>query len=112
MRIPALLIFLLGSAIAPIAPARARGAVLDVTTFGAIPDDSIDDADAINAAVQAAAPGDTVVIPAGVFNVSSQVFALSNVTITGGGRDATILRRTGNSTAPLLGIVNARAASV
>jgi large repetitive protein len=45
------------------------GATLDVTEFGAVPDDGVDDAAAIRVALSAAAPGDEVFVPAGVYDL-------------------------------------------
>jgi hypothetical protein len=57
----------------------------------------------IQAAVNAAAPGDTVAIPAGTcyFAASDQVQLKPGISIVGAGRDRTILRRSAASTAPM-----------
>ena len=47
----------------------AFGAVLNVISEGAVPDDARDDSAAIQALVDASAPGDTVFFPKGVFRV-------------------------------------------
>src|SRR5690242_15339317 len=56
-------------AIAAIALAQlpCSAATRDVTTFGAIPNDDTDDAAAIQNAIDATSPGDTVSFPAGTF---------------------------------------------
>jgi hypothetical protein len=65
---------LAASIVAPRPAVRAQaspGAVLvDVRRFGAIPDDGKDDADAIQNAIDAARSGQTVIFPAGVFEIS------------------------------------------
>ncbi len=51
-------------------PGPATGKTLDVTDFGADPDpDSHDDAAAIRAALDAAVPGDEVLLPAGTYDL-------------------------------------------
>ncbi|WP_235864600.1 right-handed parallel beta-helix repeat-containing protein [Ureibacillus acetophenoni] len=53
-------------------PIPATGKTLDVTDFGADPSpDSLDDAKAIRAALEAAEPGDEVVLPAGTYDLRS-----------------------------------------
>jgi hypothetical protein len=48
-------------------PAQPRAAVLDVRAFGAIPDDGEDDGPAIQAALDALAPNQWLVFPAGTY---------------------------------------------
>lgn len=45
-------------------------ATIDVTAFGALPGDGVDDANQIQRAINASAPGDTILFPAGTYNVS------------------------------------------
>lgn len=55
-------------------PEPLTGAVLDVTDFGATPnDDSDDDGLAVNAALEVAQPGDSVVFPKGTFHFQSTI---------------------------------------
>src|SRR4051794_30533210 len=81
----------------------ARGAVIDVVTYGAVPDDGVNDTIAINNAIAAAGTGDTVLLSAGTYDVTSKIVTKSNLTLKGAG-STTILRRTGSSSTALLGI--------
>ena len=73
-------------------------AVVDVTDFGAIPDDGIDDTAAINAAFDASGRNRVVYIPDGVYDVSDTIkFAASAPNqrrkyFIGQSRDGTVLR--------------------
>jgi hypothetical protein len=58
-------------------------AVVNVTDFGAIPNDSGDDRAAIQAAIDAAGSGGTIQFPAGNFRVSGNLHARSNRTYVG-----------------------------
>jgi len=87
------------------APPHLHAATIDVATFGAIPGDSIDDTTAINNAIAASTAADTVVLNAGTYDVSNKIVTKAGLTMQGAG-NTTILRRTGNNTAPLLGIEN------
>ncbi|MPZ25004.1 MAG: DNRLRE domain-containing protein [Micromonosporaceae bacterium] len=80
---------------------QVTGDRLDVTGFGADPADSPhDDTSAINAAIDAAEPGDEVFLPAGTYNLhsgvpsdaSSQIALRSGVNLRGAGQDDTIVR--------------------
>jgi len=59
----------------------------------------------IQAAVNQAAAGDTVRIPAGTFNYSGSISMNAGITILGAGRNSTILNKTGSSTTPMF-VVN------
>src|SRR5207248_687341 len=87
--------------------AGTRAATLDITSFGAIANDTGDDVTAINNAIAAAAAGDTVFIPAGVFRISTTVNAKSNITLAGVDRDTSIVRFTGGKAVPILKIQSA-----
>ena len=76
------------------------GRTLDVTDFGADPDpDSHDDAAAIRAALDAAEPGDEVVLPAGTYDLrstdpddkSANIVLRSGVDLRGEGQERTVL---------------------
>ena len=79
---------------------RLTGKTLDVTDFGANPDpDSPDDADAIRAALDAAEPGDEVVLPTGTYDLrttdpadeSANIVLRSGVDLRGEGQENTVL---------------------
>ena len=67
-------------------------AVRDVTGFGAKPDDEIDDAVAIQTAMDAASPGDTLSLPAGTFLVNRTLRVKSGLKIQGAGQDQTFVK--------------------
>ncbi len=77
------------------APAPIPGTVtgdIDVTRYGARVDDGRDDGDAIRRALRDAAPGATVVLPAGTLHIDRPVLiTTSNVRLRGAGRTATTL---------------------
>ncbi|RDW15190.1 hypothetical protein CWR48_19355 [Oceanobacillus arenosus] len=81
-------------------PGPATGRTLDVTDFGADPDpDSHDDAAAIRAALDAAEPGDEVLLPAGTYDLRStdpddklaNIVLKSGVDLRGEGWESTVL---------------------
>jgi len=69
----------------------AQAALIDVTAFGAIPNDGLDDRSAIQAAIASASSGDTVLIPTGQFHISNSIIPKSGITLAGGGRDVTTI---------------------
>ena len=81
-------------------PGPVTGRTLDVTDFGADPDpDSPDDAAAIRAALDAAEPGDEVLLPAGTYDLrstdpddeSANIVLRSGVDLRGEGQESTVL---------------------
>jgi hypothetical protein len=80
------------------------GQTIDVTTKGATPDDDSDDLAAINAAINDAKAGDTVLLPAGVYRISGMIRAKSGVNIIGAHRDNTVIRYVGSTLSPMIGI--------
>lgn len=81
-------------------PGPATGRTLDVTDFGANPaPDSNDDAAAIRAALEAAEPGDEVLLPAGTYDLrttdpedeSANIVLRSGVDLRGEGQESTVL---------------------
>ncbi len=84
-------------------PARA-GNTLDITSYGAIAGDGKDDSAAINAAIAAAAAGDTVRIPAGSFEIGNAVSAKTGVNLTGNGTASSTLKFIGNTATSLLNL--------
>ena len=69
-----------------------QAAVYNITDYGAIADDGLDDLSAIHAAISAAGVGDTVYAPTGVFDISGSVVLKSDLKFLGAGRDATTLK--------------------
>jgi hypothetical protein len=63
----------------------ARAADVDVTRFGATPDDGADDTRAIQRAIDASKPGDAIRFPAGAFDCSATIFLRSGRTYQGAG---------------------------
>ena len=72
-------------------------ATINITSYGATPNDGTDDTVAIQNAINAASPGDTVYIPNGTFNVTNVINAKSNVNIQGQSQSGAILKFTGGS---------------
>src|SRR6185503_506306 len=64
---------------------RAEGATLNIQSYGATPNDGSDDATAINNAMNASAVGDTILFPAGVYNISSTLTLKSDRNYSGAG---------------------------
>ncbi|OCT13485.1 hypothetical protein A8709_17940 [Paenibacillus pectinilyticus] len=82
----------------PVLPATtAFAATINVTTFGANGSDTSDDLTAIQNAVNSAASGDTVLLPAGTYYLSANVNGKSGVKIAGAGRDLTTVKMTSGS---------------
>src|SRR5688572_17757102 len=61
---------------------RQLMSVVNVADFGAKPNDGADDKAAIQAAINAAKPGDSVVFNAGTYNLKSQVQLKGGITLT------------------------------
>ncbi len=94
-------------AVALVAPCAAGGAVISVTTFGAIADDGLDDFPAINNAIQSAHTGDTIFIPAGTFDITQPIEPRSNMTVAGDSRTSTIVRFSGATRTVMMAIEDA-----
>lgn len=101
---PALILLAALLAFTPTANLQA-GVILDVTSFGAVPNDGNDDAAAINNAIQSAAAGDVVYVPGGTFDISTKVNVKSNMALLGGG-SSSVLRYVGSSNNQMLGLAN------
>src|SRR6476660_9711873 len=86
------------------ASSSALAKTIDVSTYGAIAGDGNDDAAAINKAITAASAGDTVVVPSGLFDVSSTIKTKSGVSVTGTSSDASVLRYTGTPSLPMVSV--------
>ena len=81
-------------------------AVYDVTTYGAVANDGLNDLAAINAAITAASPGDTVLFPTGTFSIAGSIAPKSGITIAGVGRDSTSVQYIGGSGNPMVNLGN------
>jgi Pectate lyase superfamily protein len=72
-------------------------AVIDVTTYGAIPNDSVDDSLAIQNAINAAPDNGTIYFPRGVYLAAGvQINNRTGLTLSGDGSTLTILKRNGS----------------
>ncbi|MFC3802646.1 fibronectin type III domain-containing protein [Cohnella sp. GCM10012308] len=84
--------------VVPVIPApSAFAATINVTAFGASGSDTADDLTAIQNAVNSAAVGDTVYLPAGTYYLSANVNGKTGVKIAGAGRDSTTVKLTSGS---------------
>src|SRR2546427_12181675 len=71
-------------------------AVIDVTTYGAIPNDSVDDSLAIQKAIDAAPDNSTIYFPQGTCLLADiKINNRSGLTLSGDGSTLTILKRHG-----------------
>ena len=80
----------------PVVAAEQKGAVLNVRDYGAKGDGISDDTAAIQAAINAAPSGATIMFPRGIFTVSN--FAIKNrsgLSFVGEGRDSVIKQKAG-----------------
>jgi Pectate lyase superfamily protein len=72
-------------------------AVIDVTTYGATPNDSVDDSLAIQKAIDAAPDNSTIYFPRGVYLAAGvQINNRAGLTLSGDGSTLTILKRHGS----------------
>src|SRR3954471_20821220 len=62
---------------------------VSVTNFGAVPNNGGDDKGAIQAAVNASGPGDTILFPRGTYNISDEIRLKGNRTYQG--EDGTVI---------------------
>lgn len=73
--------------------------IIDISSFGAIPDDGLDDFPALQAAfASAAANGGIIQFPSGRFHFNSSVFMPSNCIVRGAGSDSTTFEFNLNNT--------------
>ncbi|WP_020616192.1 right-handed parallel beta-helix repeat-containing protein [Paenibacillus daejeonensis] len=85
------------------APAPVRAATLDVTDFGANGQDTLDDTQAIQDALDGAAPGDTVFIPDGSYSISDTLRpTVSGITIQGESQAGTVIAYHGTTSKALI----------
>lgn len=81
-----------------------NAATINITSYGATPNDSTDDLAAINNAINAAKAGDTVNIPNGTFNISASIIPKSGVKIMGESKDGSIVKFIGTQDAHMIDI--------
>ena len=75
----------------------SAAAVIDVTTYGAIPDDSVDDSLAIRKAIDAAPANSTIYFPRGTYLLAGvTINGRTGLTLSGDGSTLTILKRNGS----------------
>jgi len=88
---------LLGLLLLACAATPSAAAVVDVTTYGAIPNDSGDDSLAIQNAINGAPDNTTIYFPRGIYLVSSlTINSRSGLTLSGEGSTLSILKRNGS----------------
>jgi hypothetical protein len=73
--------------------------VIDVRDSGAIPDDGLDDAPAIQAAIDAAPAGSTILVPVGVYMIGTPLVPATGKNIVGAGRGTVFKATTANTDA-------------
>ena len=79
-------ICLLGLFLLSLDPSLLNAEIRDVTAYGATGDGITDDTSAINNAIEALVPGDTLLFPCGTYLTTSQLLiSVSNVTLDGSG---------------------------
>ncbi|MFD2612427.1 NPCBM/NEW2 domain-containing protein [Paenibacillus gansuensis] len=96
----------------PLTGNAAAPATLSVTDYGANGTDAIDDKAAIQAAVDAASSGDTVLVPNGTYYLAGTVRGKTGVTIRGESRDNTIIKYLDNSETYMFYFYNVTNASI
>ncbi|MCM3628291.1 NPCBM/NEW2 domain-containing protein [Paenibacillus glycanilyticus] len=90
----------------------AGGNMISAADYGANGQDGLDDRAAIQAAVDAASAGDTVLIPKGTYQLSGTVTGKSDVSIRGEKRDKTIVQFTSAADTYMFYLHNVTNASV
>jgi chitodextrinase len=90
----------------------SAGTVKSIASYGAIGTDALDDKAAIQAAVDAASPGDTVLIPKGTYYLSGTVQGKSGVAIKGEKRDQSIVKFISESDTHMIHLQNATSATI
>src|SRR5262245_47065411 len=76
-------------------PLSLRANTFNVTSFGAVANDNVDDLSAFAAAINAASTGDTIIVPSGNFLISGAVQPKTGLKIIGAGRDNTTITFSG-----------------
>lgn len=83
----------LAALIAAAMAAPTLGVTYNITDYGAISGDGVSDLVAIQNAIGAASPGDSVRLPAGNWSIDGTIHAAPGVAILGDGRDASTITR-------------------
>jgi hypothetical protein len=83
-------------------------ATRDLAAFGALPNDAQDSAAAIQKAIEASSAGDTVLLPAGTFLVSTTLRAKSGVKLQGAGAEQTVIAFNGDREVDIFDLSGAR----
>ncbi len=84
--------------------AASHSRILDIRTYGAVAGDATDDRTAIQNTLNAAAAGDTVSMPAGLFLISGTLTPPSSIKVIGAGPETTIVQYTGASASALFSL--------
>ncbi|GLX70606.1 NPCBM/NEW2 domain-containing protein [Paenibacillus glycanilyticus] len=90
----------------------AGGNIISAAAYGANGQDGLDDKAAIQAAIDAASAGDTILIPKGTYQLSGTVNGKSDVSIRGEKRDKTIIQFTSEADTYMFYLHNVTNASV
>ncbi|MGO4537909.1 NPCBM/NEW2 domain-containing protein [Paenibacillus sp. 2TAB19] len=90
----------------------SAGTARSIAEYGANGTDTLDDKAAIQAAVDAASPGDTVLIPKGTYYLSGTVYGKSGVAIKGAKQNQSIVKFTSESDTYMIYLQNVTNASV
>ena len=88
------------------AAAQSGAATLNVTSYGAIPNDSGDDTAGIQAAITASVAGDEVFLPAGIYRISNSLAPKSNTKFYGAGLGSTTILYVGTVAHSLINITS------
>ena len=78
------------------------GAIYDVTNYGAIANDGIDDLPAINLALANAFSGDTLYFPSGTFDLAGQLYINNDISVNGNGELSTTLKYMNNNSSNIV----------
>lgn len=98
--------------VAAAGPAVSTSATLSVVSYGANGSDSLDDRAAIQSAIDAASPGDTVLLPKGTYYLAGTVNGKSGVAIRGESREKTIVKYVDSSDTYMFYLHNVAGASI
>ncbi len=86
----------------------ASAATINAADYGAAPNDAGDATAAIQTALNVAAPGDEVLLPAGVYRISDQLTPVNNTALRGAGIGATTILYTGAVKHPIIALTKTK----